>query len=98
MKALLQQVRIFNATLSVNKKFIEKEPKFNGFYSRKNLPKIKDGRYLINLDEFKSIETHWMTLYVNDENVTYFDSFRIEHIITEGIRNFLLMIISGVIK
>ena len=39
-----------------------------------------------------------MTLYVNDENVTYFDSFRTEHIITEGIRNFLLMIISGVIK
>ena len=28
-------------------------PKFNGVYSRNNLPKINDGAYAINLDEFK---------------------------------------------
>ena len=41
------------------------EPKFNGVYSRNNLPKIKDGAYVINLHEYESIGTHWMVLYVN---------------------------------
>ena len=48
---------------------------FNGVYSRNNLSKIKDGEYIINLDEYKSIGTHWIALYGNDNNVTYFDSF-----------------------
>ena len=34
----------------------------------------------INLDEYESIESHWIALYVNGDNVTYFDSFRVEHI------------------
>ena len=41
------------------------EPKF---YSRNNLPKIKDGTYVINLDELESIETHWIALYMNANN------------------------------
>ena len=41
-------------------KYYQNKPKFNGVYSTKNLPKIKDGVYVINLDEFKSIETHWI--------------------------------------
>ena len=49
--------------------------KFNGVYSRNNLPKMKDRAYVINLDEYKSIGTHWIALYVNDNNVKYFDSF-----------------------
>ena len=32
--------------------------------------KIKDGAYIINLDEYKSIRTHWIALYVNAKNVT----------------------------
>ena len=36
--------------------------------------------YVINLDEHESLGTHWTALYVNDNNVTYFDSFRVEHI------------------
>ena len=59
------------------------EPKFNGVYSRNNLPKIKDGTYVINLDKFISIGTHWTALYVNIENVTYFDSFGVEHALKE---------------
>ena len=47
----------------------QNEPKFNGVYSRNNLPKIKDGAYVINLDEFKSIGTHWIALYVNGNNI-----------------------------
>ena len=61
-------------------KYYEKEPKFNGVYSRNNLFKIKNGTNLINLDEYESIGTHWIALYVNDNNVTSFDSFGVEHI------------------
>ena len=56
------------------------EPRFNGVYSRDNLPKIKNGAYVINLDEYSVIGTHWVTLYVMNNNVTYFDSFGVEHI------------------
>ena len=38
-------------------KCYQNEPKFNGVYSRNNLPKIKDEVYVINLDEYKSIGT-----------------------------------------
>ena len=34
----------------------------------------------LNLDEYKSAGTHWLALYANTENVTYFDSFGIEHV------------------
>ena len=37
--------------------------------------KQKLGAYVINLDEFKSIGTNWIALYVNSENIQYFDSF-----------------------
>ena len=58
----------------------ENESRFNGVYSRDNLPnKIKDGAYVINLDEYSDIGTHWMALNVKN-NVTYFDSFGVEHI------------------
>ena len=46
-----------------------------GVYSRNNLPKIKDWAYIIILDEYKSKGTHCIALYVNDDNVKYFDSF-----------------------
>ena len=51
------------------------------FYSRNNSFKIKDGAFIINLDECEPIGTHWIALYVNAENVTYFDSFGVEHIL-----------------
>ena len=56
-------------------KYYQNEPKFNDVYSRNNLPKIKDGAYVINRVEFKSIRTHWIALYVNGNNIIYFDSF-----------------------
>ena len=70
------------------KRYYQKETRFNGVYLRKNLPKIKDGAYIINLDKYDSIETHWIALHVNDNNVTYFDSFRVEHIPKE-LRKFI---------
>ena len=51
-------------------KYYQNEPKLNDVYSRKNLSKIKDGAYTKNLDEYESIETHWIALYVNTKNVT----------------------------
>ena len=33
------------------------------------------GAYVINLDEYTSIGTHWVALYVNANNIVYFDSF-----------------------
>ena len=57
------------------------EPRFNGVYSKDNLPdKIKDGAYIINLNEYSDIRTHWIALYVNSKTVRYFDSFGVEHI------------------
>ena len=68
-------------------KYYENEPKFNGAYSRNNLSKIKDREYMINLDEYESIETYWIVLYINPKNVTYFVSFGVEHI-PKDIRKF----------
>ena len=64
-------------------KYYQNEPKFNGAYSRDNLPKIKDGAYVINLDEYSDIGTHWVALYVYNKDITYFDSFGVEHISKE---------------
>ena len=67
-------------------KFYQNEPRFNGAYSRDNLPKrsstkIKDGAYVINLDEYSDIGNHWVALWIdNSNNVTYFDSFGVKHI------------------
>ena len=60
--------------------YYENEPRFNGVYSRDNLPaNIKKGAYVINLDEYEDAGTHWIALYVN-KKVVYFDSFGIEHV------------------
>ena len=51
-------------------KHYQNASRFNIFYSRKNLTKIKDGAYLINLDECSDIGTPWVALYVQNNNVT----------------------------
>ena len=61
--------------------YYQDKSRFNGVYSRDNLPhKIKDGAYVINLDEYSDIGTHWIVLYVNNKTVAYFDSFGVAHI------------------
>ena len=61
--------------------YYKNEPRFNGVYSRTNLPnKIKKGAYVINLDEYKKAGTHWVSLFVKTNEIIYFDSFCIEHI------------------
>ena len=62
------------------RKYYQNEPRFNGVYSRDNLQeKIKDGAYIINLDEQSDIVTYWTALYSLNNGVTYFDSFGVEH-------------------
>ena len=61
--------------------YYKNEPRFNGVYSRNNLPnKIKKGAYVINLDEYENTGTHWVSLFVKPKYTVYFDSFGIEHI------------------
>ena len=61
--------------------YYQNENRFIGVYSRNNIPdKVKDGGYVINLDEYYDIGTHWIALYVNNKTVTYFGSFGIEYI------------------
>ena len=55
--------------------------RINDVYYRDNLPKIKYDAYVINLDEYSDIGTHWIALYVLNNDVTYFDSFGVEHTI-----------------
>ena len=61
-------------------KYYQNELKFSGVYSRDNLPKIKDGAYVIDLDEYSDIGTHWIAMYVLNNVVSYFESFGVEHI------------------
>ena len=65
-------------------RYYPKEHRFSGVYSRNNLPKLKDGTCVINLDECKSIGTHFIgndVIYA--DNVTCLDSFGVKHISKE---------------
>ena len=61
-------------------KYYQTEPKVNGLFSRNNLSKIKDGAYVINLDGYKLVGTHWIALFMRGHNVACFYSSRVEHI------------------
>ena len=60
-------------------KYYQNEPRFNGSFSRDNLPRIKDGAHIINLDEYSDSGTHCVALHlgeaspkdVQNNNVTY---------------------------
>ena len=70
-------------------KYYENEPRFNGVFSRDNLPnKIKDGAYVINLDEHEDTVHIGLLYFVKKNEIVYFDSFGIEHI-PEEIKEFI---------
>ena len=71
-------------------KYCQNEPRFNGVFSLDNLPKIKDGAYIMNLTAYSDIGTHQVALHMNKNDVTYLDSFGVEHIpkeIKEFVKN-----------
>ena len=69
-------------------KYYKNEPRFNGVFSRNNLPKkIKDGAYVINLDQYADVGTHWIALFCSRNEIVYFNIFGAEHI-PEEIKEF----------
>ena len=44
------------------------------------MPKIKDGAYVINLDDTNSKGTHRVSLFIDKNEAVYFDSFGIQYI------------------
>ena len=63
---------------------------FKGVFSRNNLPKLKKGAYVINLDHSENTGTHWIVIFMKKDEVIYFDSFGVEYIpeeIMERIKN-----------
>ena len=64
--------------------YFKDEPRFNGVFSRNNLPKaIKKEAYVIILDFYQNSGTHWISLFVKSNEVIYFDSFGVDHISEE---------------
>ena len=62
-------------------KYDKNEPRLNGVFPRNNLPKkIKNGAYVINLDEYADVCTHWIALFCNRNEIVYFDSFGVKHV------------------
>ena len=62
-------------------RYYQNELRFNGAVSRNNPSlKIKDGTYVINLDEYEDVGTHWIALFCNRNEIVYFDSFGVEHV------------------
>ena len=70
-------------------RYYKNEPRFNGVFSRNNLPKkTKVGAYVVNLDEYADVGTDWIALFCNRNEIFYFDSFGVEHI-WEEIKEFI---------
>ena len=70
--------------------YFKDEKRFNGVYSRNNLLKLKNGAYVINLDHSKNTGTHWVVIFLREDEVIYFNSFGVEYIpkeIMERIKN-----------
>ena len=72
-------------------KYYRNKPRFNRVYSRDNLSEnIKDRAYIINLDEYANVGTHWIVLHVSNNSVIYFERSEVKHIpknIKKGIGN-----------
>ena len=84
---------IFDAALSFNKlwnkRYYQNKRRFNGVYSRNNLSKkLKDVVYVINLDQYADVGTHWIALFCNRSEIVYFDSFGVKHV-PEEIKEFI---------
>lgn len=50
------------------------------FFSSNNLRNIEDERNVLNFEEQKLIGIHWIVMYVDGKNLTYFNSFGVKHI------------------
>ena len=70
-------------------RYYQNESRFNSAFLRNNFPKsIKDGPYIINLDEYADVGTHWIASFCNRNEIAYFNSFGVEHV-PEEIKEFV---------
>ena len=63
------------------------KPRFNVVFSRYSLPRIKDGMYVINLDDKQSKGTYWVSLFIDRSIAMNFESFGIENIPQDVLSN-----------
>ena len=56
------------------------KPRFDGAFLRNNLSRTRNGVYVINLDNEKSKETHWVLLLIDINTIVYFDYFGIKYV------------------
>ena len=85
IQAYYQNEPIFNGVFSRDNLPNNSNNNNNNNNNNKQPPKrigsaIKNGAYVIDLDEYRDIGTHWVALYVNNKTIIYFDSFGVEHI------------------
>ena len=64
-------------------KYFNYERRFNGVFSRDNLPRMKDGVYVIILYDQQSKGTNWVSLFIDRNLEVYLYSFGIEYILPE---------------
>ena len=59
-------------------------------FSRNNLPRMKNGAYVINIDDKNSKETHWASFFIDRKTAIFIDFFGIEYIpqeVLDGVRD-----------
>ena len=72
------------------KKYYESEPRFNGDFSRDNMPKkVKNGAYAVNLDEYNIVGTHSIALFCNRSEIVYFDIVLVLSMFLKKLQNLL---------
>ena len=77
----IKRISNYSLTNFEIRRYCQNDPRFNGVYSRDNLPnKINDGAYVTNLDECAYVGTHWIALFSKNNEIVYFDSFGVEHV------------------
>ena len=71
-------------------KYYKNEPRFNGVFSKNNLPeKIKDGAYIINLDEYVDVGTHWIALFCKKKMKLFISIVLVLNIFLKTLKNLL---------
>ena len=61
-------------------KYFNYKPKFNGVFSRDNLPRTDDGTSVIYLVNKQSKGKDWVSLFTNRNTDVYLNSFGIEFV------------------
>ena len=88
-KNLVQPHRLSNIEIT---NYFNYKPRFKSVSSRNNLPRIKDGALVINLDDKKNKATQWISLFIGRNTAVYFDSYGIEYIPLEVLNKWNIVV------